>query len=102
MVLFEHALGYALFDVVEFEEIGSMTPQVEAAIKDGSKFRKAVKLNIFRPFKDAAECRENTMAIAEGKYFLHFYYTSGINRGYIAISLYLANDFDDDFDPAMP
>jgi len=67
MVLFEHALGYALFDVVEFEEIGSMTPQVEAAIKDGSKFRKAVKLNIFRPFKDAAECRENTMAIAEGR-----------------------------------
>jgi len=66
-VLFEHALGFATFNVHEFENIGSQVPQVEAAVKNGSKFRKAVKLRKFQQFKSGEESLENTMACSEGR-----------------------------------
>ena len=37
-VLFEHAAGYALFRLQEFEEIATFLPQVEASVTDVSKF----------------------------------------------------------------
>jgi len=67
IVLFEHALGFMTFNVHEFENIGSMVPQVEAAVKNGSKFRKAVKLRKFQQFKSGEESLENTMACSEGR-----------------------------------
>ena len=36
--LFEHAAGYALFKVKEFEEVATFLPQVEEAVLDVSKF----------------------------------------------------------------
>ena len=37
-VLYEHAAGYALFRLQEFEEIATFLPQVEASVTDVSKF----------------------------------------------------------------
>ena len=37
-VLFEHAAGYALFRLQEFEEIATFLPQVEESVTDVSKF----------------------------------------------------------------
>lgn len=66
-VLFEYAIGYGLFRVVEFEDVGQAIPQVEAAVADWLKFSKAVKLEAFRPFENAAESLANVNAISEGK-----------------------------------
>ena len=38
LVLFEHAAGYALFRVQEFEEVAAFLPEVEEAVNDVSKF----------------------------------------------------------------
>lgn len=65
-VLFEHAAGYALFKVQEFEEIGMLLPQIEAAITDVSRFNSIVKLIGFSPFKTAVAALENINAISEG------------------------------------
>lgn len=66
-VLFEHAVGYCLFKVQEFEEIGAFIPQVEEAVKDSTKFMKVVNLAGFRAFKNAAAALENINSISEGK-----------------------------------
>ncbi|KAL7645454.1 UNVERIFIED_CONTAM: hypothetical protein RMT77_003840 [Armadillidium vulgare] len=65
-VLFEHAVGYCLFKVQEFEEIGAFIPQVEEAVKDSTKFMKVVNLAGFRAFKNAAAALENINSISEG------------------------------------
>ncbi|KAJ9583605.1 hypothetical protein L9F63_022049, partial [Diploptera punctata] len=58
-VLFEHAAGYAMFKVNEFEETGMMLPQVEASVTDLSRFNSIVKLVGFLPFKTAFSALEN-------------------------------------------
>ncbi|XP_067006875.2 nucleolar protein 56 isoform X2 [Anabrus simplex] len=65
-VLFEHAAGYALFKVKEFEEIGMLLPQVEASVSDLARFNSVVKLVSFSPFKAANTALENILAISEG------------------------------------
>ncbi|XP_018318840.1 nucleolar protein 56-like [Agrilus planipennis] len=65
-VLFEHAAGYAIFQVKEFEEIGMFLPQVEASVTDLSRFNSVVKLIGFSPFKTAVAALENINAISEG------------------------------------
>uniref|UniRef100_A0A2M4A4R2 Nucleolar protein 56 n=1 Tax=Anopheles triannulatus TaxID=58253 RepID=A0A2M4A4R2_9DIPT len=65
-VLYEHAAGYALFSVKEFEEIGMLLPQVEASILDLSRFNSIVKLVGFHPFKTAVAALNNVNAISEG------------------------------------
>lgn len=65
-ILYEHAAGYALFRVQEFEEIGALLPQVEASILDSNKFSHIVKLLNFKPFKNAIAALENVNAISEG------------------------------------
>lgn len=65
-VLFEHAAGYALFRVKEFEEAGMFLPQVEEGVTDLSKFNSIVQLTGFIPFKTAANALENINAISEG------------------------------------
>jgi nucleolar protein 56 len=65
-VLYEHASGYALFKVKEFEDIGMLLPQVEESITDVSKFKSIVSLAGFSPFKTAVAALENVNAISEG------------------------------------
>lgn len=65
-VLYEHAAGYAIFRVSEFEEIGMLLPQVESSVNDLSRFNSVVKLVGFSPFKTAVTALENINAISEG------------------------------------
>lgn len=65
-MLFEHAAGYAVFKVKEYEEIGAFLPQLEAAVYDISKFNSIVQLESFSPFKTAVAALENINAISEG------------------------------------
>jgi len=65
-VLYEHAAGYALLSVKEFEEVGMLLPQVEASVTDLSRFNSIVKLVGFAPFKNALAALENVNSISEG------------------------------------
>lgn len=65
-MLFEHAAGYALFRVKEFEEIGTHLAQVESSIVDLGRFNSVVKLVGFSPFKTAINALENINAVSEG------------------------------------
>lgn len=65
-VLYEHAAGYAVFSVREFEEVGMLLPQVETSVTDLSRFNKVVKLIGFSPFKTALAALENMNSISEG------------------------------------
>ncbi|XP_063228292.1 nucleolar protein 56 [Bacillus rossius redtenbacheri] len=65
-VLFEHAAGYALFKVKEFEETAMLLPQVEESVTDYSRFNSIVKLVGFSPFKTALKALENINSISEG------------------------------------
>lgn len=65
-VLYEHAAGYGLFSVKEFEEIGMLLPQVEASVTDMARFNSIVKLVGFHPFKTAVAALNNVNAISEG------------------------------------
>ncbi|XP_011504958.1 PREDICTED: nucleolar protein 56 [Ceratosolen solmsi marchali] len=65
-VLFEHAAGYAVFSVREFEEVGMLLPQVEASVTELSRFNQVVKLIGFTPFKTALIALENINSISEG------------------------------------
>ena len=42
-VLYEHAAGYALFKLQEFEEVATFLPQVEESVTDVSKFSQVIK-----------------------------------------------------------
>ncbi len=66
MVLFEHASGYGLFKVKEFEEISALTTQVEATVNDPSAFNSVCSLIAFYPFKTAADALANMNAVSEG------------------------------------
>jgi len=65
-VLFEHAAGYGLFRVKEFEDVGSFLPQVEQSVTDLSRFNGVVKLVAFSPFKSAAHALDNINSVSEG------------------------------------
>lgn len=64
--MFEHAAGYSIFKVQEFEEISMLLPELEAAISDLSRFNSIVKLVGFSPFKTAVSALENMNAVSEG------------------------------------
>lgn len=65
-VLYEHASGYALFKVKEFEDVGMLIPQVEESHADVSRFKSIVSLEGFSPFKTAVSALENVNAVSEG------------------------------------
>lgn len=67
LVLFEHATGYSLFRVNEYEEIGSLMPQVAKASLDAPLFNSMVSFVAFQPFRNAQAMLESTEAIVEGK-----------------------------------
>ncbi|XP_050397887.1 nucleolar protein 56 [Patella vulgata] len=65
-VLYEHASGYGLFRVKEFEEVAMLQPQVEASVTDVSKFNSVVKLIAFSPFKSGTNALDNMNSVSEG------------------------------------
>lgn len=65
-VLYEHAAGYSVFSVQEFEEISMFLPTVESSVTDLSRFNSIVKLVSFSPFKTAVSALESINAISEG------------------------------------
>jgi len=65
-VLFEHAAGYGLFRLQEFEEIATLLPQVEESVTDVSKFSQVVNLIGFFPFKTAGDALANINSVSEG------------------------------------
>jgi len=64
-VLLECAAGYALFEVVAFEEIGSLLEGSMDTVTDLQRFGRAVKLKAFQPFESAQDALENANAISE-------------------------------------
>ena len=66
MVLFEHASGYALFRVQEFEETSALEAEVEASIMDVSAFNSVVNLVAFSPFGSALVALTNINSVSEG------------------------------------
>jgi len=65
-VLYEHAVGYTLFSVNEFEDIGLMLPQVQEAVMDVQRFASIVHVHAFEPFKNVEAALENANCVAEG------------------------------------
>lgn len=63
--LLESAAGYALFEVVAFDEIGNLLDDNMDTVTDLSRFGRAVKLKAFSPFQSATEALENANAISE-------------------------------------
>jgi len=66
MVMFEHATGYGLFRVKEFEEIAMLQSAVEESITDISAFNSVITLQAFNPFKNAEDALANINAVSEG------------------------------------
>ncbi|MFH4982545.1 hypothetical protein AB6A40_009254 [Gnathostoma spinigerum] len=65
-ILYEHAVGYALLRVREFEDIGLAIPEVEQSVGDPERFLSVVKLEAFEPFKNTEAALENCNCISEG------------------------------------
>ncbi|VDP08771.1 unnamed protein product [Heligmosomoides polygyrus] len=65
-VLYEHAVGYALMKIKEFEDAGLIIQEVDSSIADVSKFCGIIKLAAFDPFKNTEAALENANAISEG------------------------------------
>ncbi|VDN24015.1 unnamed protein product [Gongylonema pulchrum] len=74
-VLFEHADGYYLFRVREFENIGLALTEVQKAVIDVQRFCSAVKMEAFHPFQNTEVALESMTKINEGGlegYSYHF------------------------------
>ncbi|CAJ1953640.1 unnamed protein product [Cylindrotheca closterium] len=65
LTLLESAAGYALFEIVAFEEIGSLLEGNKDTVTDLKRFGRAVKLKAFSPFESAQVALENANAISE-------------------------------------
>ena len=64
--LFEHAVGYGLFQVKEFDELALLAPRVEQSVLDLGKFNSLVKTIAFAPFKSGHNALDNMNSISEG------------------------------------
>jgi len=64
-VLHETAAGYALFEVVAFEEIGTLLEGSMNTVTDFARFNRAIKLKSFQPYESAQDALENANAISE-------------------------------------
>jgi len=65
-VLFETAPGYALFKVLEAENIGSMIESMQESMQNYESFAKVVALTAFLPFHTAEQMLDNMNALSEG------------------------------------
>eukprot|EP00804_Cyclotella_cryptica_P011227 CCRYP_007726-RA/>CCRYP_007726-RA protein AED:0.26 eAED:0.26 QI:567/1/1/1/1/1/3/172/549 len=64
-VLHESAAGYALFEVVAFEEIGALLEGAMDSVTQLDRFSRAVKLKAFQPFASAEDALVNINAVSE-------------------------------------
>ena len=64
-VLFESASGFALFSVLEGEDIAALAAEVQAGVADLSRFQRSVKMTAFHPFASAESALEQINAISE-------------------------------------
>lgn len=64
-VLHEAAAGYALFEVVAFEEIGALLEGSMDTVTDLDRFSRAIKLKAFQPFESAEDALSSINAISE-------------------------------------
>lgn len=64
-VLVESASGFALFSVLENEEIGALLEEVQAGLTDLARFQRITKMVAFHPFDSAENALENMNAITE-------------------------------------
>lgn len=64
-VLHEAAAGYALFEVVAFEEIGALLEGSMDTVTDLDRFSRAVKLKAFQPFESAEDALASINAVSE-------------------------------------
>ncbi|KAL3101996.1 hypothetical protein niasHS_003405 [Heterodera schachtii] len=64
--LYEHAVGYTLFKIKEYEDIGQIQPEVQSAMTDAQRFQTIVQVHAFDPFKNTEAALENANSIAEG------------------------------------
>lgn len=67
-ILYEHASGYSLFRVQEFEEISMLEAEVQQSATDLSRFNSVLKLVAFSPFKSGTNALDNINCISEGVY----------------------------------
>ncbi|CDW53851.1 nucleolar protein; nola protein [Trichuris trichiura] len=65
-ILFEHASGYSLFNVKQFEELGAHLESVEASVRDFGKFNALVHLRAYAPFENVEDALEECLAITDG------------------------------------
>jgi nucleolar protein 56 len=65
VLLQECAAGYGLFEVVAFEEIGSLLEGSMNTVTELARFSRAVKLKAFYPFESAVEALVNINAISD-------------------------------------
>jgi nucleolar protein 56 len=66
-LLYESASGYALFENVKSEEIGTSLEEVQASIIDLARFSKIMKMKAFLPFTSAEVALQNINAVSEGE-----------------------------------
>jgi nucleolar protein 56 len=64
-VLHESAAGFALFEVVAFEEIGALLEGAMSTVTQLDRFSRAVKLKAFQPFASAEDALMSINAISE-------------------------------------
>lgn len=64
-VLHESAAGFALFEVVAFEEIGALLEGAMNSVTQLDRFSRAVKLKAFQPFESAEDALMSINAISE-------------------------------------
>ena len=64
-VLHEAAAGYALFEVVAFDEIGALLEGSMDTVTDLDRFSRAVKLKAFQPFESAEDALLSINAVSE-------------------------------------
>ncbi|KAL3110073.1 hypothetical protein niasHT_015676 [Heterodera trifolii] len=64
--LYEHAVGYTLFKIKEYEDIGQIQPEVQSAMTDAQRFQTIVQVHAFDPFRNTEAALENANSIAEG------------------------------------
>lgn len=64
-VLHESAAGYALFEVVAFEEIGALLEGLMDTVTELDRFSRAIKLKAFQPFESAEDALSSINAVSE-------------------------------------
>jgi nucleolar protein 56 len=64
-ILHESAAGYALFEVVAFDEIGALLESASDTTTHLDKFSRAVKLKAFQPFASAEDALMSINAVSE-------------------------------------